>query len=195
VITHHGVFFTRCRMSRERIIQDLKNYQLKYPNEASVVDRFVEFVNKHEDCCERSLLEGHVTASAWLVNRSGNHVLLTHHRKLNKWFQLGGHTDGNTNVLEAAKREAEEESGLNHLSVIMPAIFDIDIHLIPDRESEPEHYHYDIRYALQALGSTDYSVSAESLDLKWVPIGQIREYTTEKSMLRMAQKWKDLQIC
>jgi len=180
-------------VSRETVIQDLKKYRQKHPNEAGVVDRLVEFVREQEDCFERSLLQGHVTGSVWLVDPSGLNVLLTHHRKLNKWFQLGGHVDGNSNVLEAARREAEEESGLQHLSVIEPGIFDIDIHLIPGRKLEPEHYHYDIRYAFQALGSTEYHVSAESLDLKWVPIDQIREYTTEESMLRMAEKWKATQ--
>ena len=176
-------------MSRESIIQDLETYRLKYPDEAGVVDRFIEFVSVYEDCFERSLLEGHITGSAWLVDPSGGNVLLTHHRKLNKWFQLGGHADGNSNVLDAAKREAEEESGLKKLSVIDQGIFDIDIHLIPGRKLEPEHFHYDIRYAFRALGSTEYSVSAESLDLRWVPINKIQDFTTEESMLRMARKW------
>lgn len=155
-----------------------------------MVDRFVGFVLEHEDCFERTLLQGHITGSAWVVDPSGSKVLLTHHRKLNKWLQLGGHADGHSNVLEVAKREAEEESGLKELSVIESGIFDVDIHVIPARKLEPEHFHFDIRFAFQAMGDTDYAVSAESLDLKWVPIDQIRDYTTEASMLRMAQKWK-----
>lgn len=177
-------------MNRENVIQDLIKYRLKHPNEASVVDRLIQFVSEHEDCFERNLLQGHVTGSAWVVDRSGTNVLLTHHRKLNRWLQLGGHADGNSNTLEVAKREAEEESSLKGLSVVGSGIFDVDIHLIPGREREPEHFHYDIRYAFRALGGSKYSVSAESLDLKWIPISQISDFTQEESMLRMAQKWK-----
>lgn len=70
------------------------------------------------------------------------------------------------------------------------AIFDIDIHLIPERKGEPAHYHYDVRFALRATGSEDYVVSAESHDLAWVEIAKLDQFTAEESMLRMAAKWR-----
>ena len=72
-------------MHRQAITQLLSDYGTRYPEEADTTARYQQFVAQHEDCFERSQLAGHVTGSAWLVNRAGTHVLLTHHRKLNIW--------------------------------------------------------------------------------------------------------------
>ena len=80
--------------------------------------------------------------------------MLTHHRKLDRWLQLGGHVDGEQAVHVAALREAQEESGLQHFSFVKIAgrllPFDIDIHPIPATPAEPAHHHYDLRYLLLA---------------------------------------------
>ena len=115
-------------------------------------------------------------------------MLLTHHRKLNRWLQLGGHSDGDGNPLRVACREALEESGLV-VEPIRDVLFDIDIHLIPARQDDPAHHHFDARFALRAVGSDAFRVSDESYALRWVKIDEIDTLTTEPSMLRMAGKW------
>ena len=176
-------------MKRQPILQLLNQYLTKHPEEVEIITRFKDFVEAYPDCFERSLQVGHVTGSAWVVNEAGTHVLLTHHKKLNKWFQLGGHADGETDILKAALTEVDEESGLAAFEPISTAIFDIDIHAIPARGDEPEHYHYDVRFVVGAIGSDEYVVSEESLDLSWVEIENLAEYTQEESMLRMSRKW------
>ena len=176
-------------MNRQPLMKLLTDYLAKNSEEAETINRFKGFVSNYEDCFERSQLAGHVTGSAWVVNEAGTHVLLTHHKKLNKWFQLGGHADGESNILKAAMIEVAEESGLEAFEPISGAIFDVDIHAIPARGGEPEHYHYDVRFAVLATGSDEYIVSEESHDLSWVEIANIEEYTQEESMLRMARKW------
>ena len=93
---------------------------------------FSSFAAGHPDCCERTLAIGHFTGSAWLVSADGQRVLLTHHRKLHRWLQLGGHADGEGDLAAVALREAQEESGLGGLSV-EDFVFDLDRHLIPER--------------------------------------------------------------
>jgi 8-oxo-dGTP pyrophosphatase MutT (NUDIX family) len=176
-------------MHRTDLLQKLADYQTTHSNESETARRLMDFVKENTDCFERSLAIGHVTGSAWVVNQAGTHVLLTHHRKLDKWLQLGGHVDGNPDVLEAALREAVEESGLNDLIIVSSDIFDIDIHLIPERKSEAAHHHHDVRFIFQTTGSEDYIVSDESHDLAWVEIQRLEDYTDETSMLRMAKKW------
>lgn len=176
-------------MNRQPLLQLLTDYLAENTQEAEVTNRFKGFVSSYPSCFERTLKVGHVTGSAWVVNEAGTHVLLTHHKKLNKWFQLGGHADGESNILKAAMIEVAEESGLEAFEPISEAIFDIDIHAIPARGDEAEHYHYDVRFAVRATGSDDYIVSEESHDLSWVEIANIGEYTQEESMLRMARKW------
>lgn len=175
-------------MSRGPLLKRLSDYQERWLDEVEVCRRFVDFVQRCPDCFERSLAEGHVTGSAWLLNQAGTHVLLTHHRKLGQWFQLGGHADGDSDVERVARKEAEEESGLSDLQRLGEGIFDLDIHLIPERKGEPAHYHYDVRFALRTTGSEVFEVSEESLELAWVEIESIEDYTREASMLRMATK-------
>lgn len=176
-------------MHREDLLARLENYLVRWPDEEAVARRFTEFIRSHPDCLERSLQVGHITGSAWLVNRAGTHVLLTHHRKLGMWLQLGGHVDGNPDVLDAALREACEESGLSCIEPVGLEIFDIDVHPIPAHKGEPAHHHYDIRHAFRTCGSENYVVSEESHNLAWVEIESLNGFTAEESMLRMAKKW------
>jgi 8-oxo-dGTP pyrophosphatase MutT (NUDIX family) len=138
---------------------------------------------------EREQQDGHFTGSAWLVSADGEKVLLTHHRKLNRWLQLGGHADGESDLAAVALREAQEESGLDGLSVT-PDIFDVDRHWIPERKSEPGHWHYDVRYVVTASTNDTFVVSDESLELAWVTIRALAEAgDTDESLRRMAKKW------
>lgn len=180
-------------MYRDALLTQLNHYILHYPQESFVVERFKEFVDTHQDCFERTQLNGHVTGSAWLTNNSGTHVLLTHHRKLNRWLQLGGHADGNGNLLEVAIREAREESGIADIIAVSDTLFDIDIHHIPERTHEPGHFHYDARFALQVTSSDQFTVSSESHALEWVDISQLQSKTSELSIHRMAYKWMNNQ--
>ena len=175
-------------MSRVALIKSVERYALRFPAEQAVVADFLSFVQAHENCFDRSLREGHVTGSSWIVDRPHKHCLLTHHKKLGRWLQLGGHADGDSQVMRVATREAEEESGLKQLALVSREIFDIDVHLIPEREQEPAHYHYDVRFLFEADKNEMLVVSEESNDLAWVPLASIEDYSCEESILRMVRK-------
>jgi len=175
-------------MHRSRAIERLTEYRDRHADECDTVDRYLEFVRAEPRCFERDCWSGHVTGSAWVVDPSGERVLLTHHRKLGRWLQLGGHSDGDADSLRVAVREATEESGLE-VEPISPALFDVDIHLIPARGDDPAHHHFDARFALVARTNA-FRVSDESHALEWVKIDEIQRFTTESSMLRMATKWR-----
>jgi 8-oxo-dGTP pyrophosphatase MutT (NUDIX family) len=176
-------------MHRQTLMEQLQEYALRYPEERETLDAFVGFVAAEPDCFHRHLAVGHITGSAWVVNGDGSEILLTHHRKLDRWLQLGGHADGDPDVLSVAIKEAEEESGLLGFTHLGTGIFDIDIHPIPARKGEPGHLHYDVRYALRADGPLEYTVSDESHDLRWVKPEEVETLTTEPSMMRMVVKW------
>ena len=175
-------------MHRRRLKALLAAYRARSPREADTVSRFEAFVDAHPDCFERSCEPGHVTGSAWLVDAAGKRVLLTHHRKLGRWLQLGGHSDGDPDPLAVALREAREESGLA-VRALDHAIFDLDVHRIPARGREPAHLHFDTRFLLVA-DHDRFRKNDESHALQWVPVDGIRALTEEESILRMARKWK-----
>jgi len=172
---------------RTPLLDLLDDYLDRHVGEAGVVTRFRSFVTSEPDCFERSLLIGHVTGSAWIIDPTGSQTLLTHHAKLERWLQLGGHADGDPDVAAVALREAREESGMAEFRLVEPGIFDLDIHAIPERKGIPEHLHYDVRFLLEA-SQTAFVVSDESLDLAWVPLAELDTYSKEESMLRMREK-------
>lgn len=130
---------------------------------------------------------GHITASSWIQSPCGQFVLLCFHRKLQRWLQLGGHVDGDNDLLGAAMREAQEESGIAAFEPVVTGVFDLDIHPIPARGAEPAHQHFDVRFLFRAR-TTELVCSAESLDLRWVRADEITSLTQEASLARMAQK-------
>lgn len=174
--------------ARKTLEQELERYRAFDEHEESARQRFLEFVRREERCFDRDTLEGHVTASAWVLNRAADKVLLSHHRKLNMWVHLGGHVEGESALLSVALREAFEESGLSQLVPHSPQIFDIDVLYVPPWRHTPEHLHYDVRYLLQCGGEESVVVSDESHDLAWVPLQELHRYTTEESLHRMARK-------
>lgn len=166
----------------------LADYAARHPDQQSLARRFLDFHDSSTAAYARAHPPGHFTASCWLVSGDGQRVLLTHHRKLGRWLQLGGHADGDTDLARVALREAQEESGLDGLAVAAP-IFDLDVHTIPARGSEPEHLHWDVRFVIQAGPDEHYAVSEESLDLRWWPVAVVAQAGLDESLTRMAQRW------
>ena len=173
-----------------RALEDaLAKYRDADPRGAAIAGEFARFLASAPTVFERAHVVGHFTGSAWLVSADGRRVLLTHHRKLNAWLQLGGHADGDTDLARVALREAEEESGLTDL-VVDPEIFDIDRHRIPARPGEPEHWHYDVRHVVRATKSEAFVVGDESHALAWREVRElIDDETVDASVRRMAAKW------
>lgn len=157
-------------------------------HESAMVAATIEFVESQPDCAERSLAIGHLTGSAWIMDVARKRTLLTHHRKLDKWLQLGGHADGDLDLARVAFREAEEESGLSRLSLVSGNLFDVDRHLIPARKAEPEHWHFDLRFMVEADPDEALVISEESNDLEWVEVARMADYNDEESMMRMVRK-------
>ena len=174
-------------MHRRKLLEGLRVYRGANLKELQLVDRFDSFIDRNVDCFDRSNFGGHVTGSAWLVSPDRRQALLTHHKKLGRWLQLGGHSDGEPDTLLVSKREAEEESGLR-VEPLDENIFDIDIHEIPARGDEPAHLHFDVRFLFQAL-DLRFVVSSESHDLRWVDLHDIERFSTEWSVIRMREKY------
>ncbi len=173
---------------RLSLLAELERYAPADEREAAMVAQLRAFVAANPDCFERTLADGHVTGSAWVVDRAGEAALLTHHRKLGKWLQLGGHADGDADVRRVALREALEESGLERIALASDAIYDVDVHEIPARTGEPAHLHYDVRFAFFAERDDAPAASDESHAVAWVPLAAIEGYAIDDSVRRLVAK-------
>lgn len=136
---------------------------------------------------------GHVTASAFVINKKHDATLLVNHRKLQRWQQLGGHIEeDDENIFSAVLRELKEESGLSDVR-FEKRIFDIDIHPIPQHKGEPEHKHFDIRILVFVCGSEEIIPEEdEPQEVKWISFNAIPSYTSETSINRMVKKFRAL---
>jgi 8-oxo-dGTP pyrophosphatase MutT (NUDIX family) len=179
-------------MHREPLLRLLDRFLAVHSEDRARLAPMLDFVRGRADCFSRTCLEGHVTASAWILSPDHRSVLLTHHRKLDRWLQLGGHTDGDTDVFRSALREAREESGMQGFrplpDVPDPLPLDVDVHAIPTRGDEPAHLHFDVRFLLVACSDDPFVVSAESHDLRWVERERLHELVDEESLLRMERR-------
>ena len=133
---------------------------------------------------------GHFTGSAWIVNAQRDRVVLVHHVKLGKWLQPGGHCEGEMDVREVAKREAQEETGLIILAP-QEGIFDVDVHAIPQWRDIPAHWHYDLRYLFTADEASPLAVSHESHNVVWASLEQAEQLNAEESIVRMVRKTRE----
>jgi len=179
-------------LKRQSLVELLSAYS-PTDDEIAFKDAMIRFREHYPTTCfNRSLQVGHFTASCMLLDKEEDHALLTHHKKLNRWFQLGGHCDGNSDILAVALKEAQEESGINDIIPISPEIFDIDIHLIPGNKKEIAHFHYDVRFLLKVNSNETIKKSSESNDLRWIKRDVNEIPTGNPSVVRLFNKWISL---
>jgi 8-oxo-dGTP pyrophosphatase MutT (NUDIX family) len=189
-------------MSRQPLLQMLARYRDAFPQEGAMVDRICRLVESHANCFDRNCRPGHITGAAWILSTDRRRALLAHHRKLDRWLQLGGHADGQWHVEEVALREACEESGLTRFDIVpinglvMP--FDVDVHDIPARYDsqgqlvEDAHEHHDIRFLMIARSDDELTVSHESHEVAWCTPEEVLQRTNEESIVRMLHKALEL---
>jgi 8-oxo-dGTP pyrophosphatase MutT (NUDIX family) len=182
---------------RNELLEALRAYTPESDKEKSDVVELIEFIEANKNCFDRSNLSGHVTGSCWLINPEGNKALLTHHKALNRWLQLGGHSDGDSDTWNVSLREAQEESGIDDINFVSRDVFDVDVHSIPasSKRNEAEHKHYDVRFLLRAK-TEDFAVRDESNTLQWFSSNELTEMSKvneiDLSVQRLNKKWDKL---
>ncbi|MDY7103431.1 MAG: NUDIX hydrolase [Actinomycetota bacterium] len=146
-------------------------------------DRILAFGRAHDDALWRSCTDAHLTASCLVVAPDRRRVAVLHHRKLGRWLQPGGHADGQGNLAAAALREGTEETGIDGLAVVVPAV-DIDIHRVAPPGEEP-HLHLDVRFVLLAPAGAELVGNHESTALRWIEPDALDDIDADRGLRRL----------
>ena len=156
------------------------------PESVGYRDEILAFTEAHEDALYRTCLTGHLTGSALVVDDARERTLLMLHAKLGLWLQPGGHADGEGHLATVALTEATEETGIEGLTVLGPAV-DCDIHQIPERKGEPAHLHLDTRFVVLAPPGAVAQGNHESHALRWVTLDELDDLAGDESLRRLAR--------
>ena len=166
----------------EEIINHLDLYLTTFPKEVVRQSEFRAFINRSTSTSlyHRKNFDGHITASAFILNIEAETILLLHHKFLNRWLQPGGHVDDtDQSVLHATLREVKEETGIRSSDISLIPVnkedinipFDIDSHTIPQNKNKNElqHVHHDLRFVFNYKGREDLQIDkSESNHFQWV---------------------------
>ena len=165
------------------LIRQIEAYVPFNEQEARDREELLRRLKSGEELFERSNLSAHMTASAWIVNPERTQVLMAYHNIYDSWAWLGGHADGERDLLQVALKEAREESGLRDVRPVTGEIYSLEILTVDGHEKKgkyvPSHLHLNLTYLLEAdPGQALHMKADENSGVKWfTPEGAIEAST------------------
>jgi 8-oxo-dGTP pyrophosphatase MutT (NUDIX family) len=150
-------------------------------------DRVLALLDEHGAAlADRTTAPGHLTGSALVMDATGERMVVLLHTKLRRWLQPGGHADGDHELAGVALREATEETGIEGLQILLPAV-DLDVHEVDHGDALGAHLHLDLRFVVVAPEGAEIRGNHESLALRWVTFDELRALADEEGLVRLAR--------
>ena len=169
------------------ILSQLENFCPLDEKEEKDKSIIVSVLTKNAPSCfSREREEGHITVSSWIVNPEKTRVLFCYHKIYDSWSWVGGHADGEADLVAVALREGREETGIENFTVC-PGILSVEILPVSGHMKKncyvPSHIHYNITYLLIADEGEALKINpAENTGLMWIDMKDIEKYSSEKWM-------------
>ena len=173
-------------MNRFELISQIKKY--KAFNEQEEKDKYLllEWIMDNEDAFSRENKIAHITATGWVVNKDRSKVLMVYHNIYNSWSWLGGHADGETDLLSVAIREVKEEAGISNVLPVSEDIFSLESLTVDGHWKNGKyvssHLHFNVTYLLEADSEEAVSIKAdENSGVAW--------FAPEEALAKSAEPW------
>ena len=173
-------------MTREKLLNQIAAYIPYNEQEAADRELILQWIQDHDDAFTRQNQVAHITASAWVVNRDRRKVLLVYHNIYNSWSWLGGHADGETDLLSVAVREVKEEAGISNVRPVSEEIFSLESLTVDGHVKKGKyvssHLHFNLTYLLEADSEEAVSIKAdENSGVAW--------FSPEEALMRSTEPW------
>lgn len=180
----YGVLGIRIKIDVEELKSDIEKY--KPYNEQEEVEKkiMLSYFNIFDDVLTRQNEIGHFTSSAFVLNKERTKILMIYHKIYNSWGWVGGHSDGDSNLLYVAMKEAKEETGIKNVKPILDNIYSLEIINVNGHIKRGKyvgsHVHLNVTYLLEADETEEIRIKAdENSGVKWVPIDEILNESSE----------------
>jgi 8-oxo-dGTP pyrophosphatase MutT (NUDIX family) len=175
------------------LIEQIQNYKSYNKQEKKDKEIFLRYLSEFDNYLDRENEYGHLTSSAFVLNEDRNKILMIHHNIYDAWGWLGGHADGDSDLLHVAIKEVKEESGINKVNPIIKDIFTLDTLPVLGHEKRgkyvPAHIHLSVAYLLEATEKEDLKVNErETGGVKWVPLSEMVALSGEPHMEVLYEK-------
>lgn len=173
--------------------KEIESYVPYNEQERCDKELMIEYINTFRDVLTRENKMCHFTASNWIVNKEKTKILMVYHNIYKSWAWTGGHADGESNLLNVALREAEEETGLKNLKVISDGIFSLQILTVDSHIKRGKfissHLHLDCCFLLEADENEMLKIKEdENSGVKWIDIDKAVEMSNEENMKPIYKK-------
>ena len=169
---------------KEHLIRQIENYPPFNEQEEKDKALILGWISNNENAFSRENTVAHITASAWVVNKDRSKVLMVYHNIYNSWSGLGGHADGETDLLSVAVREVKEEAGISNVHPVSEEIFSMESLTVDGHVKKGKyvssHLHFNITYLLEADPEEAVSIKAdENSGVAWFSPEEALEKSTE----------------
>lgn len=180
----YGVLGIKIKINIDNLKANIQKF--KPYNEQEEVERkmMLEYINKFDDVLTRQNQFGHFTSSAFVLNKERTKILMIYHKIYNSWAWTGGHSDGDSDLLYVAMKEAKEETGIKNITPILDEIYSLEIINVNGHEKRGKyvgsHIHLNVTYLLEADENEKLHIKEdENSGVKWVPIEDVLNVTSE----------------
>ena len=180
----YGVLGIKIKINVDSLKENLEEFE-PY-NEQEEVDKkiMLDYIRDFNDTLTRQNEYGHFTSSAFVLNKERTKILMVYHKIYNSWAWPGGHSDGDSNLLNVAMKEAKEETGIKNVIPIFKNIYSIEIISVNGHEKSEKyissHVHLNVTYLLEADENEKIHIKEdENSGVKWVPIDNVLDLTSE----------------
>ena len=180
----YGILGIKIKINVDNLKESLEKFN-PY-NEQEEVERkiMLKYINDFDDVLTRQNEYGHFTSSAFVLNKERTKILMIYHKIYNSWAWVGGHSDGDSDLLYVAMKEAKEETGIKNVAPISKNIYSLELINVNGHEKREKyvgsHVHLNVTYLLEADENEKIHIKEdENSGVKWVPIDKILEVSSE----------------